>query len=232
MTYYTNELYHHGILGQKWGIRRYQNPDGTLTAAGKARYGTREAFEAKQKAKAAWKDYSKSFDNAYNHNHPYSLSKKRRQASEARWEEAGNKAEAYNKAKADYKSKKVPAKERRRLALEEKKTAREVEDRAWAKKHYGVSDKEYDDAMKAIEERRNQDRLNTRNSQRSVAKVMAAGLGAALTVGAVTGLAISKLPGSSASEDVLRKALKTSTTLYGPGTFDFGDIPVGFIIKK
>ena len=34
-----NELYHHGIKGQKWGIRRYQNPDGTLTPAGRARYG-------------------------------------------------------------------------------------------------------------------------------------------------------------------------------------------------
>ena len=35
------ELYHHGILGQKWGVRRYQNLDGTLTAAGKERYGSR-----------------------------------------------------------------------------------------------------------------------------------------------------------------------------------------------
>lgn len=32
-----SELYHHGIKGQKWGIRRFQNPDGSLTAAGKLR---------------------------------------------------------------------------------------------------------------------------------------------------------------------------------------------------
>ena len=30
-----NELYHHGIKGMKWGVRRYQNKDGTLTSAGK-----------------------------------------------------------------------------------------------------------------------------------------------------------------------------------------------------
>ena len=39
MEYYrTDELYHHGIKGQKWGVRRYQNPDGTLTAEGQAHY--------------------------------------------------------------------------------------------------------------------------------------------------------------------------------------------------
>jgi len=42
---YSNELYHYGIRGQKWGIRRFQNPDGTLTKAGMRRYGTVENLQ-------------------------------------------------------------------------------------------------------------------------------------------------------------------------------------------
>ena len=34
-----DELYHHGIKGQKWGVRRFQNEDGSYTAAGRKRYG-------------------------------------------------------------------------------------------------------------------------------------------------------------------------------------------------
>lgn len=50
---YNHELYHHGVTGMKWGVRRYQNKDGSLTAAGKKRYGTKANFERVQAAKKA-----------------------------------------------------------------------------------------------------------------------------------------------------------------------------------
>lgn len=43
MQYFSNEyLEHHGIRGQKWGVRRYQNSDGSLTSAGKKRIRTKD----------------------------------------------------------------------------------------------------------------------------------------------------------------------------------------------
>lgn len=48
-----NELTHFGVKGMKWGIRRYQNTDGTLTEAGKKRYKTVENLEKSQRRKRA-----------------------------------------------------------------------------------------------------------------------------------------------------------------------------------
>lgn len=45
------ELYHHGIIGQRWGVRRYQNSDGSLTPAGKKRYNVNEAKKDYKEAK-------------------------------------------------------------------------------------------------------------------------------------------------------------------------------------
>lgn len=45
----SNFLSHHGIKGQKWGLRRFQNSDGSLTAEGKIRYGTYGVADASEK---------------------------------------------------------------------------------------------------------------------------------------------------------------------------------------
>ena len=50
---YSDELYHHGIKGQKWGVRRFQNLDRTLTALGKIRYGAGKVAETAGKAAKA-----------------------------------------------------------------------------------------------------------------------------------------------------------------------------------
>lgn len=47
----NGELYHSGIKGMKWGIRRYQNKDGSLTPAGKKRYN-KEVERLKEREKA------------------------------------------------------------------------------------------------------------------------------------------------------------------------------------
>lgn len=61
----SNELYHHGIQGMKWGVRRYRNYDGSYTQAGMKRYnkslGEYEKADARVKnAKAAYKNAKKS----------------------------------------------------------------------------------------------------------------------------------------------------------------------------
>lgn len=105
------ELYHYGVKGMKWGVRK--KPEQSSIA--------REVQSTKAAYKNAKKEYNRAFNRYYNRAHQaYSLSKKKRAANDARFEEALNKADALDNAKTAYKT----AKRARKDAI--KSTRREL----------------------------------------------------------------------------------------------------------
>ena len=59
-------LSHHGILGQKWGVRRFQNADGSLTSAGKKRVSSDYKKASVAGDKDLMNNYTRLYVNAHN----------------------------------------------------------------------------------------------------------------------------------------------------------------------
>lgn len=97
------ELYHYGIKGMKWGIRK-KRPEN-------------EVDRLRADRRSAKKEFDRSFNKAYNRSiAAYSPIKKHREANARRWQDATNKAKVYEKANKAYKT----AKKAQTKAIKEK----------------------------------------------------------------------------------------------------------------
>ena len=129
----ADELYHHGIKGMKWGVRRFQRKDGSLTFAGKKRYlddpsvtsskAKMESDRAKQRLANA--EYNKAYNKA-----SYIPTKSNRQALNKAYADKIKADSEYRRSKFDYgtnkeaarlreSGKEIKNKSKHRLKLEE-----------------------------------------------------------------------------------------------------------------
>lgn len=115
---YNDYLAHHGILGQRWGVRRYQNRDGTLTSQGKKRY--EKQLNSDQKKISDYETYKKNYEAS-----DRSAKKELSPTQYARWYTSGARyAQRSRLKKLEKQSKK--AEERTRNSLKEVSSAYEV----------------------------------------------------------------------------------------------------------
>lgn len=103
----NGELYHAGVKGMKWGVRRYQNTDGSLTPAGKKRYNStslRSAIARRQNEKVD-KSFDKWREGAQKRDDAIALGKKANAARLAYENNKGDKdlKSAYQQANKEYK---------------------------------------------------------------------------------------------------------------------------------
>lgn len=129
----ADELYHHGIKGMKWGVRRFQRKDGSLTSAGKKRYlddPSVKSSKAKMesdlvKQRLANAEYNKAYNKAL-----YIPTKSNRQALNKAYADKIKADSEYRRSKLDYgtnkeaarlreSGKEIKNKSKHRLKLEE-----------------------------------------------------------------------------------------------------------------
>ena len=123
---FTDELYHHGIKGQKWGIRRYRNEDGSLTSAGQRRY---EKKQARKNIKESKDDLDRKYlkelisgATAVTPSRFKNYINKRKDTNKA-FTDLFNKRSDYTDLKSERKTKKMYSKAIRKGSIRRKKAA-------------------------------------------------------------------------------------------------------------
>ena len=192
----SDELYHYGVLGMKWGVRRYRNKDGSLTSAGKKRQAMLNSKLNKETTKLNKQNASKTLDKAYRDMTKITFNSAKRKARD----------QAFDKADADYQSARKAHKQAKKVYRQAKKDFKEQKTIDKFKKH-GL-DYNLDTAVNVHNygwkaAKRIEDRVRSKQMSRFKAETIENGKtsvkAAALTIGTVGVLAIAGAAANAAA---------------------------------